>query len=121
MDHDLWPFFYLIIEGNQAAFCGECIKGPTQEARPCNGIDLDLDLWPFFYLIIEGNQAAFCGECIKGPTQEAPLCFRRPCGATVTRLTPNQKVVCLNHVGVRRYLLDIKRLMSNMGNVPSVA
>ncbi len=52
-------FFYLIIEGNQAAFCGECIKGPTQEAPPCNGIDLDLDLWPFFYLIIEGNQAAF--------------------------------------------------------------
>ncbi len=82
---------------------------------------MDLDLWPFFYLIIDGNQAAFCGECIKGPTQEAPLCFRRPRGATVARRTPDQKVVCSNHVGVRRYLLDIKRVMSNMGNVPSVA
>ncbi len=74
----------------------------------------------FFYLIIEGNQAAFCGECIKGPIQEAPLCFQRHRGATVVRLTPDQKVACSNHVGVRRSLLDIKRVMSNMGNVLSV-
>ncbi len=80
---------------------------------------MDLDLWPFFYLIIEGNQAAFC-ECIKGPTQEAPPCFLRPRGATVARLTPDQKVACSNHVGVRRSLLDVKHVMSNMGNVPSV-
>ncbi len=70
--------------------------------------------------IIEGNQAAFCGECIKGPTQEAPLYLLRPRGATVARLTPNQKVACSNHVGVRRSLLDVKHVMSNMGNVPSV-
>ncbi len=82
---------------------------------------MDLDLWPFFYLIIEGNQAAFGGECIKGPTQEAPLCLLRPRGATVARLTPDQKVVCSNHVWVRRSLLDIKRVMCKMENVPSVA
>ncbi len=44
----------------------------------------------------------------------------RPRGATVACLTPNQKVACSNHIGVRRSLLDIKRVMSNMGNVPSV-
>ncbi len=48
------------------------------------------------------------------------LAFLRLHGATVARLTPDQKVVCSNHVGVRRSLLDIKRVMSNMGNVPSV-
>ncbi len=82
---------------------------------------MDHDLWPFFYLIIEGNQAAFCGECIKGPTQEAPLCFLRPRGAKLGHLTPDQKFACSNHVGVRRSLLDIKFVMSNMENVPSVA
>ncbi len=49
------------------------------------------------------------------------LVFLRPRGATVARLTPDQKVACSNHVGVRRSLLDIKRVMSNMENVPSVA
>ncbi len=49
------------------------------------------------------------------------LVFLRPHGATVARLTPDQKFACSNHVGVRRSLLDIKRVMSNMENVPSVA
>ena len=36
-------------------------------------------------------------------------------GATVARLTPDQKVACSNHVGVIRYLfLNIMRVKSNV-------
>ncbi len=44
--------------------------------------------------VFEGNQAAFCGKCIKASTQEAPPSRLRPRGATVARLTPDQKVAC---------------------------
>ena len=34
-------------------------------------------------------------------------CTARPCGATVARLTPDQKVACSNHVGVMPVVLSI--------------
>ncbi len=51
----------------------------------------------------------------------ASRALHRPRGAKVGHLTPDQKFACSNHVGVRRSLLDIKFVMSNMENVPSVA
>ncbi len=56
----------------------------------------------------------------QGPYTGSTTLFSETRGATVARLTPDQKVACSNHVGVRRSLLDIKRVMSNMGNVLSV-
>ncbi len=56
-------------------------------------------------------QAAFCGKCIKASTQEAPPFRLRPRGTTVASLTPDQKVLCSNHVGVRWSLIGVKRLI----------
>ncbi len=65
--------------------------------------------WPLGFF--EGNQAAFCDKCIKASTQEAPPSRLRPRGATVVRLTPDQKVACSNHVGVRWSLIGVKCLI----------
>ncbi len=65
-----------------------------------------LTSWDFW-----GNHAAFCGKCIKASTQEAPPFLLRPRGATVARLTPDQKVACSNHVGVRWCLIGVKCLI----------
>ncbi len=63
----------------------------------------------------EGNQAAFCGKCIKASTQEAPPFLFRPCGATVARLTPDQKVACFK--SRRGQVISYWREMSNMNGL----
>ncbi len=67
----------------------------------------------FFYLIIEGNQAAFCGVNASRALHRkhhfvSETLWRNGSASGL----PDQKVAFSNHVGVRRYLLDIKRVMS---------
>ncbi len=63
----------------------------------------------------EGNQAAFCGKCIKASTQEAPPFLLRPRGATVARLTPDQKVGVFK--SRRGQVISYWREMSNMNGL----
>ena len=48
-----------------------------------------------------------------------PSCVSRLRGATVARLTPDQKVACSNHVGVKWVILRVLR--GNSQRLPSVA
>ncbi len=47
----------------------------------------------------------------QGPYSRSTTCFQRPRGATVARLTADQKVACSNHVGVRWSLIGVKCLI----------
>ena len=51
--------------------------------------------------LVQGNVVNIC----IGSETGLPEVESRPRGATVARLTPDQKVACSNHVGVKRYML----------------
>lgn len=50
----------------------------------------------FFVVLIK----TYSEELLQTGTLQQP----RPCGATVARLTPDQKVVCSNHIRVKHFL-----------------